>query len=300
MAFGMIALAWDTAGAQAPSRAVIAADSAFAAGNMQLADSLYYVAVRHRPRDPIARAALGRYLAAQGRAKVAVVLLEEARMFGGDPAVIARHLAPLYEYLGEWRALLTLSGSPLTPAERRRAAWLSEHSFSAVSDAGAVSIIGTPKGDTIARVAVRIGGKAAVASIVGSDVGFIVGSRIAGTAARHFDGDTATVVFDSVTVGQLKFVNVPSRIGSTASTMAVGVASLARLIVTIDYSKNRISFARTDVGSATAVFTLARGEGQLRVLDRGRWVLLGDFAATIARASKTMVVDVAAGVVRIR
>lgn len=288
------------ADAQPRPRSVVLADSAFAAGNFRLADSLYYSGARFYPRDPIVREALGRFLAAQGRAKPAAVLLEEARLFGGDPAAIARQLVPLYEHLGEWRALLTLPSSPLSSAERRRAAWLSEHPFRATADNGAASIIGAPKGDTIARVAVRIGGRAAVASVVGTDVGFIAGSRIAGSAPRRFEGDSALVTFDSLTVGQVKFVNVPARIGGAASTIAIGVASLGRLIVIVDYARNRIAMTRTDVGAVESRYVLVRDGGYLRVLDRGRWVSLGDFAATIARASKTMVIDVARGELRVR
>lgn len=287
-------------GAQARPRSVVLADSAFAAGNFALADSLYYTGARYQPRDPIVREALGRFLAAQGRTKPAVVLLEEARLFGGDPVVIAHLLAPLYAHLGDWRALLTLPSSPLTTAERRRAAWLIEHPFRATVDNGAASIIGTPKGDTIARVAVRIGGRASVASIVGTDVGFVAGSRIAGSAARRFDGDSTVVTFDSVTVGQVKFVNVPARIGDAASTMSIGVASLGRLIVVVDYARKRIAMTRTDVGAAESRHVLVRDGGSLRVLDRGRWVSLGDFAAIVARASKTMVIDVARGELRVR
>lgn len=286
--------------AQVPPRTVIAADSAFAVGNVALAESLYYVGARQRPRDPLVREGLGRFLAAQGRPKVAVVLLEEARMFGGDPSQIARHLAPLYEYLGEWRALLTLSGSPLTSAERRRASWMADHPFAATLESGAASTVGTPRGDTIARVAVRVGGRAAVAAIVGSDVGFIVGARLAGNSARHFEGDSTILVLDSVTVGQVKLVNVPATMGTAGSTMVIGAAALARLIVQVDYARNRIALTRTDVGSAEARHMLVRYEGQLRVLDNGRWIPLGEFATSMARSSKTIVIDVGAGEVRVR
>src|SRR6185503_18066824 len=115
----------------------------------------------------------------QGKAKVAVVLLEEARLFGGEPSEIARLLQPYYEDLGDWRALLTMPASPLTTTERRRAAWLSDNPSSVADEGGAASIIGAPKGDTIARVAARVGSRTAVASIVGTDVRFMVGSRLA-------------------------------------------------------------------------------------------------------------------------
>lgn len=301
-AFGIAAigiLAGSAAHGQRSSQIVAEADSAFASGNLHLADSLYYILVRARPRDPLGRAALGEYLGMQGRAKVAVVLLEEARMFGGDPAAIGRRLVTYYEDLGDWRALLTLPASPLTTTERRRAAWLSENPFSVESEGGAASIVGSPRGDTIARVAVRIGGQAALASIVGTDIRFIVGSRLA-ASAHHFGNDSATVAFDSMTVGHSKFLNVPASLGATATSVTIGAAALGRLILQLDYSRNRIVMTRADAGSVEARYPLVRFDGQLRVLDRGRWIPLGDFAAGVAQANKTLVVDFAAGEARIK
>ena len=286
--------------AQSRHRLVAQADSAFAAGDVALADSLYYIVVRQRPRDPEGRAALGRYLGAQGKAKVAVVLLEEARMFGGDPSTIARELAPLYEYLGEWRALLTLTGSPLSVAERRRAAWLSEHPFGVVSEGGAASIIGAPKGDTIARVAVRVSGRSAVAAIVASDIGIVVGSRVIGESGRRFDGDSTVSVLDSMTVGSVRLVNVPVGLGTAPGTVAIGAAALGRLVLQIDYKRSRIALVQSDAGAAETRSMLVRTGGQLRVLDRGRWTSLADYAAVVAKASKTLIVDVAGGEVRVR
>ena len=284
---------------QSRHQIITRADSAFAAGNLQLADSLYYIMPRVRPRDPIGRAALGQYLGAQGKAKVAVVLLEEARMFGGDPGEIARLLQPYYEDLGDWRALLTLPGATLTTTERKRAAWLSENPFAVASEGGSASIIGMPRGDTIARVAARINGRAAVASIVGSDVRFMVGSRIA-ASARHFGNDGATVAFDSITVGQARFVNVPASIGASASSVAVGPAALGRMVVQIDYARSRIVLTRTDGGAIESRYPLARFNGQFSVLDRGGWVRLGEFAAGVAKNNRTLVIDFAAGEARIK
>jgi len=284
---------------QSRNQILARADSAFAAGNLYLADSLYYIVPRVRPRDPVGRAALGQYLGAQGKAKVAVVLLEEARMFGGDPGDIARLLQPYYEDLGDWRALLTLPAATLTTTERKRAAWLSENPFKVASEGGSASIIGVPRGDTIARVAARINGRAAVASIVGSDVRFMIGSRIA-SSARHFGNDSATVAFDSITVGQARFVNVPASVGATASSVTVGVGALGRMVVQIDYARSRIVMTRADGGAIESRYPLARFNGQFSVLDRGGWVRLGEFAAGVAKNGRTLVIDVAAGEARIR
>ncbi|HEY9228130.1 MAG TPA: tetratricopeptide repeat protein, partial [Gemmatimonadaceae bacterium] len=80
----------------ARAQSVAVADSLLRRGSLQRAESLYYAAVRVRPRDPNARLALGRFLAGRGASRVAVTLLEEAVQFGGTAAPIAVDLAPLY------------------------------------------------------------------------------------------------------------------------------------------------------------------------------------------------------------
>jgi hypothetical protein len=45
---------------------------------------------------------------------------------------------------------------------------------------------------------------------------------------------------------------------------------------------------------------MVRWDGQLRVLDRERWVSLPAFAAKVAESKQTLVIDVAAGEVRVR
>ena len=49
-----------------------------------------------------------------------------------------------------------------------------------------------------------------------------------------------------------------------------------------------------------ATYPLSRERGQLRVLDRGRWISLSELAASVARLRQTLVIDVAAGEVRVR
>jgi hypothetical protein len=298
-ALALLAGAPRPAQSQQRSRVVAEADSAYAAGNIPLADSLYYAAVRFWPRDPLARTALGKYLGAHGRTKPAVVLLEEARMFGGDPVAIGRHLAPLYEQLGEWRGLLTLPGSPLSIAERRRAAWLSEHPFGMASAGGPATIIGAPRGDTIARVAARVRGRPVVAALLATDDGVVVGTRFAELAQR-FEGDPTIVVFDSLSIGQSRLVNVPAAVGLDESSLSLGIASLGRRIIQVDYARGRFVLASDGPARAEVAIPLSRLDGRLRVLDRGRWMSLADFAGEVARSKKTLVVDVAAGEVRVR
>ena len=84
---------------------VVQADSLLASGRVSTAESVYYATSSARPRDAVARAALGRYLASRGALRIGAVLLEEARLFGGDSTTIARTLAPIYGSLGDYRAL---------------------------------------------------------------------------------------------------------------------------------------------------------------------------------------------------
>src|SRR4051812_41646131 len=108
-------------------RYVALADSLLRRGRVFAAETLYYYAVRRTPRDPAARLALGRYLAARGALRPGAVLMEEARYFGGDPKTVGTYLAPVYARLGDYKALSALPGSPLPYAQRARAEWLGDN-----------------------------------------------------------------------------------------------------------------------------------------------------------------------------
>ena len=72
------------------------------AGRWTEAEDLLYAGVRARPRDPLARARLGRYLAMKGALRPGLVLIEEAGEFGlAAPTV--RALATPIRQLIDWR-----------------------------------------------------------------------------------------------------------------------------------------------------------------------------------------------------
>lgn len=79
-----------------------AAEVLIDAGRWAEAEELLYAVVRARPRDPIARARLGRYLAMKGALRPGLVLIEEAAEFG-LPASTTRALAVPIRALIEWR-----------------------------------------------------------------------------------------------------------------------------------------------------------------------------------------------------
>lgn len=293
-----VAIAVAAVAAIDPIRAqqVTAADSALYAGDITRADSLYYAAVRDRPRDPLAREALGKYVAMRGASRVGVVLLEEARLFGGNPARIGAELAPLYQSLGDWRALLTLQSSPLGLAERRRAAWFADHPPSSVADSMSQLLVGPPLGDTLGRVATHVGGRAAMAVILAEDIGVIIGSHLSGGAAQSFAGGDSTVIaLDSMRVGGARFMNIAARIGDSPEALTIGMEAFGELMPTFDYAKNRFSLNRPSVAALQVRLPFLRDHGSLRVLDRGRWVGLAEFASTVAKARQSFTIDFRAG-----
>jgi len=134
------------------------ADALLARGEIAPAESLYFLAAMIQPRDPETRFALGNYLSARGALRVGAVLLEEARNFGADSRRIAMELVPLYRELGDWRALATLPGSPLTPTEREQATWLVSHPPTlGMSDSVMVAYRQPTDTETLGRVTLRIG-----------------------------------------------------------------------------------------------------------------------------------------------
>jgi hypothetical protein len=305
LALGLIAITATAGSAQSDQRLALtlaSADSAMAAGQLATADSLYYAAVQSKPRDPAAREALGTYLGMRGASRVAAVLLEEARMFGGEPARIAAELSPLYRSLGDWRALLTLPASTMGSSERRRAAWLTDHPTGSFSDASWIAFVGLPHGDTLARVAMRIGDRTVIGSILGTETGVVAGTRAAGEMARMFgDKPPAVSVIDSLSVGSLKMINVPATVDGPADAASIGVTALAPLLPTFDYNQNRVKLERRHVDPAPSrSLPLIRSRGKLLVLRDGQWIPIGVLAESIAGQRGALTIDLRAGEVLIK
>ncbi|MDB4892222.1 MAG: hypothetical protein JWL61_4077 [Gemmatimonadetes bacterium] len=79
------------------------ADALLEEGRWAEAEAAFYAQSEQSPRDPVARAALGRFIAMKGAVRPGMVLIEEARQFGLDPATTRGLLAPLRAIL-DWRA----------------------------------------------------------------------------------------------------------------------------------------------------------------------------------------------------
>lgn len=86
------------------------ADELLTLGRWNEAEDAYYAQARPVPRDPLPRAALGRYLAMKGALLPGIVLLQEAQEFGLDPRITRELLQP-------WRAVQRWRGSVTWPAD---------------------------------------------------------------------------------------------------------------------------------------------------------------------------------------
>jgi hypothetical protein len=83
------------------------ADVLLDAGLWPQAEEAFYAQSRQRPRSPVPRAALGRYLAMKGAVLPGTILMEEALRFGLDSAVAQAMLKPWRSVL-EWRTIATI------------------------------------------------------------------------------------------------------------------------------------------------------------------------------------------------
>ena len=230
--------------AQTPRSGI--ADSLLAVGNVNRAESLYYAAVRQRPRDPGARWALGRYLAERGALRVATTLLEEADQFGGDQVapVVNADLAPMYMALGEYHELLGLTHSPLTPAERERARWLEQHPTRLIAPDTIIGVSYTPSSDgkTIGHMPIRVQGRTVEATIDAHARGLTlcdtasVVSRVRrfADAKNAASSTTAPAAADSVGLGRLTFTNFPLSVAACSGQAVLGIDVLSRLSPTFD------------------------------------------------------------------
>ncbi|MFL5617427.1 MAG: hypothetical protein ACJ79A_03425 [Gemmatimonadaceae bacterium] len=89
------------------------AESLIDGGRWAEAEEMLYASVRERPRDPVARARLGRYLAMKGALRPGLVLVEEAGEFG-LPSATVRALATPIRTLLDWRERVASSARDST------------------------------------------------------------------------------------------------------------------------------------------------------------------------------------------
>jgi hypothetical protein len=270
------------------------ADSLFASGRIGAAESLYYATSSANPRDAAARAALGRFLAARGAHRIGAVLLEEARLFGGDTAAIARALVPVYRGLGDYRALASLPRSPLSRADHARAVWLVAHpQVLEIAD----TLVQVPyravnDGTGLGVVELGIGERRLEALIDPNVNGVRILAREArkrgGVKAFGDDAEGVVAVVPELHVGDVVLSNIPARLDTSAAPLRIksdsgstsevrvrlGLDVLRRLAPSFDPAAGTMQLRRTGqlgkVQPGTRVPIWFDDSG-MRVLVEGHW-----------------------------
>ncbi|HEY2163898.1 MAG TPA: hypothetical protein VGH04_07910 [Gemmatimonadaceae bacterium] len=264
------------------------ADSLLAAGDLTRAESVYYAAARIRPRDPVARWALGHFLVERGASRVGATLLEESLQFGGDPVFVGRELARVYLATGEFAALSALPAA--SAAQRERAKWLTTHEPRVIATDSAMSVKLAPGEDStsLGVVAGRVNGVAIVLSLTSQAQGIVV-SRAVVRAKDHRprtfgagvdttgDADLLAVA-DSLSIGgRLTMLNQPLTVATLppGTQGLIGLAALGRFAPTADSKMGTLTLradgsVREDVpGDRLSTLDLATG---LSVLRSGAWI----------------------------
>jgi hypothetical protein len=267
------------------------ADNLLRVGRMFAAETLYYYAVRRAPRDPEARLALGRYLAARGALRIGAVLMEEARYFGADPKTVAVYLAPVYAQLGDFRALVGLPNTPLHNAERARAEWLRDNR-PLTEGPDSVSVHWTPS-DTgaLGTIAVRMGHETVRVTLDPRAHGLVLDTtwmrrKETKVFASKFDNDVrnAAGVTLAMSLGDLTLRHVMTSFAPQPSPAqaVIGLDMLMRLAPTLDAAARRIVLrksGRVDRDMpGERVQTLLFGSGLWLIWEQSMIPLAGDDA----------------------
>ncbi len=301
--FGAVALLSVALLSAAAGAQVSVADSLLRAGRLTDAEELYYATSDARPRDPEARAALGRYLASRGATRIGAVLLEEARQFGGDRMAIATALAPLYRELGDFHALLTLPAGTLSNAERAQAAWLLANPPGvSMPESIVVKLRPSVSATALARTPVRLGDVDMDATLDARRTGVTLDTTWRRRSAALFGGDRSHAplgAIPSLTIGALTLSNVPVHFAPLGRRrVSIGIDVLERFAPEFDGVSEHLVLRSSGALPASArgerIPTLADG-ADLRVLADGRFEPLSRSALLGQLRARRWALDAARG-----
>lgn len=234
------------------------AEALLRAGRVDAAETMFYRAVKRRPRDPATRLALGRYLASRGATRPGAVLIEEARFFGASATVAAIHLAPLYQRLWDFKALALLPAAPLTSGERARAEWLVKN-VPAIAGGDSVTVafaVADDSSQAVGMVALQIDGATVEATIDPAVGGISLDTSFARTASvKGFASSPAAIqagtgatpaVALRATLGGFTFTNLAVSLEPMGAGRAarVGLDFLSRFAPTFDPHRGQLTLRR--------------------------------------------------------
>jgi hypothetical protein len=275
-------------------RYITLADSLLRRGRVFAAETLYYYATRKTPRDPGARLALGRYLAARGALKIGATLMEEALYFGGDKKTVATYLAPVYEKLGNYKALSTLPSSPLPYAQRSRAEWLAENAPVIDGPDSATVPLGPADSTSLGEVTLVIDSDTLRAALDTRVQGIVLDTswlhrKAVKRFASTYDNDWRNIAGVALTmhVGPFTLTNTPVTFAASGvhDRARVGLDLLANMAATLDQGSATITLRRegriSDDAAGERIPTLAYPGGLWLIRRDGVWPLTGSVARGI-------------------
>ncbi len=238
-------------------RSLARADSLVSAGQLARAEAVYYSVSRQQTRDPEARAALGSYLASRGAFLIGATLLDEALAFGGDTARLAARRAPILQVAGDWAQVAALRRSPLSGAERARAAWLSADP-PAMRGEDSVTVAFFPSSaGALGRFWLVIGTDSLATDVDASSDELVIGDyRAFAHRVELFavsgDGGASAAVVRSADLGGIVLTNVPARVDARLGPQRarIGLTMLAALAPTIDAAAGVITVRRAGLTRA--------------------------------------------------
>ena len=263
------------------------ADSLLAAGKLARAESAFYAAARTRPRDPVARFALGHFLVERGATRVGATLLEESLQFGGDPVFVGRELVRAYLATNEFAPLSALAAA--SPAQRERAKWLTTHEPRVIAPDSVISVKIAPGDDSasLGVVAARVNGVAIVLSLRSQAQGIVVSRAVvrerrprafvAGVDSTGRGDADLLAVADSLSIGRLTMLNQPVTIATLppGTQGLIGLAAIGRFAPTADSKLGTLTLrpdgSVSDTIPGDRLSTLDQATG-VSVLRSGVWI----------------------------
>jgi len=251
----LLALPFALAEAQGGRPARATTDIVAGATDLDAIERRLYDASRRAPRDPAARAALGEWLASRGQLRSGAVLLEEARLFGGDARATAARLVRIYTWLRDWPSLAALPDSPLSADEKARARALADRP-TRVSGPDSVVVPFAPlELGALGRVPLVLGADTVWAEVDPQEEGIVLAGLARGAGLVEVLGvqrHSPIGVLQECSLGSLTLRDVPVRIDASlgAGRARLGFDVFAWLAPTVDGRAGTVTLRRAGRVSA--------------------------------------------------
>lgn len=219
-------------------------------GGVEATERALYDASRRAPRNPAARAALGEWLASRGQLMSGAVLLEEARLFGGDASAIAARLVHLYTWLLDWPSLAALPSSPLLPGEKARVAVLASRTTTISGTDSTVVPFAPLEVGALGRIPLVLGTDTVWGEVDPQEEGIVLPGLGRGAGLVEILGEDRRGLLGVIrecAVGTLLLREVPVRIDATLGSgrARLGFDLFARLAPTVDGRAGTVTLRRS-------------------------------------------------------